>query len=539
MGRRMIDRHMSAAEKAVEAGLARGSVDDPVDDRWPALPRATRWVLAGVVGVLSVAVVPSLPPGVCFSDAGDLQLASATLGIMHPPGYTGYTICGWLLTRLPGVDPAYMITLACFACGVGALAVGMLVQIRLGVSRWLAGAMMLALTAHPRVWTNLVAPEVYAPTLLLVLVAAYWLAKHLCTRAPAWLYWSAGVYGLAVANRPPVVWTFPFFVAAWWIGSQQQPGFPRSAARRVALATCCAALPGLFSIGYLWIRDTPTTAYNYIEMHNREVGELQPVSAGWRAKLERIWYHGTAREFSRYMENDPRRAWKRLKWIYKEFFLYEFARFVIVCVILAIGFSVALARNAPMALLVLGLVVGNVVFICTYDIYGMAADLSMLMSAAVILGGVALSSVVPTGVRGWRSVVPVVLALAAGVWTVRDVPRRYVRAETDALGFLAELEMATLPPDSVICSTWSYTPPLLFEKYMRTGRSDIEIVNATTRLWARQASAYAGRPIFAVSTAPEREEFRMTPYRNIWRAELVSTAGGDGSADDGSFGLVP
>lgn len=73
---------------------------------WQPLRRSD-WIAASVAVVFVGALAwPHLPPSICFSDGGDLQLASVTLGIMHPPGYAGYTTLGWLVSRIPGVDPA-------------------------------------------------------------------------------------------------------------------------------------------------------------------------------------------------------------------------------------------------------------------------------------------------------------------------------------------------------------------------------------------------------------------------------------------------
>lgn len=53
---------------------------------WPKLKGLDRLAVALALAVIGVVTIPRLPPGVCFSDSGDLQLASATLGIMHLPG---------------------------------------------------------------------------------------------------------------------------------------------------------------------------------------------------------------------------------------------------------------------------------------------------------------------------------------------------------------------------------------------------------------------------------------------------------------------
>ncbi|MCH7592399.1 MAG: DUF2723 domain-containing protein, partial [Planctomycetes bacterium] len=183
---------------------------------WAKLRRAD-WIAPGLAVVfISALAIPRLPPGVCFEDAGDLQLASATLGIMHPPGYAGYVTLGWFVSRVPGVDPAYMVSLACFASGLTAIWFCMLLQIRLGVSSWIAGALGLALTAHPRVWSNLLVPEVYAPTLALLAGAAYLLVRSVHRGVRRDMLLAALLYGLALANRPPLLFMLPFFLVAWW-----------------------------------------------------------------------------------------------------------------------------------------------------------------------------------------------------------------------------------------------------------------------------------------------------------------------------------
>ncbi|MFQ5490710.1 MAG: hypothetical protein ACE5GE_08320, partial [Phycisphaerae bacterium] len=107
--------------------------------RWRALTRVDWTVILLTVTLIAAATVPRLPPGVCYGDAGDLQAACALGGIAHPPGYPILVSMGWILTRLPGVEPAYLISLGCLASGIAALALGVVMQIRLGVPAGLAG----------------------------------------------------------------------------------------------------------------------------------------------------------------------------------------------------------------------------------------------------------------------------------------------------------------------------------------------------------------------------------------------------------------
>ena len=77
----------------------------------------------------------------------------------------------------------------------------------------------------------------------------------------------------------------------------------------------CAALPGLYSLGYLWVRDTSQISYNYIESHNAEFHYLPEAEEGGQAKLQRVFWLASCREFSRYTTKTWRTAWLRLCWL--------------------------------------------------------------------------------------------------------------------------------------------------------------------------------------------------------------------------------
>ena len=161
--------------------------------------------VALVLGVLLVVMIPRFAARrVCLGDSGDLQCASAVLGIAHPPGYGGYVSLGFLATCLPGVDHARAVTLMCAAAGVLAITLLVLLQIRLGVSPWLASAIGLALTVYPRVWANLTAAEVYAPTLALLAASAYLVTKYSFRGCLRNLLLAGICLGFAAGNRPPV-----------------------------------------------------------------------------------------------------------------------------------------------------------------------------------------------------------------------------------------------------------------------------------------------------------------------------------------------
>ncbi len=527
--------HASGPENAPANERDEPTGGDPVAPSapWPKLRRSELAAMAALATVLTVFALPQLPPGVCFGDPGDIQLASATLGIMHPPGYAGYTTIGYFLTLIPAVDPAYVISLACLTIGIVGLVLCQLLQMRLGVNAWLAGALCLALASHHRIWINLVAPEVYAPSLALLAGAMYLLVRFGRRGRRIDLWAATLMYGMTLANRPSVVWMLPFFVGAWWLIERRRRPSGRAWINTTSLVVLFGVLPTLYSLTYLWVRDRPDIQYNYIDHHNAEFHELPQAADGIGAKVERIIWQASAQEFSWYMHYTLRGVRSRLGWLHAEFFLYRMVDFMgtslvagpylfpIVLVLLLCGGAIAYRRCAEAFWLLVGLIIGNMAFVCTYKIYGLAADLSAMMLAVTILVGVALSRVMPDRGRV-RSQAAAVLCFGAMVLiTWIDAPYRQEHPGPSAIEYLSDLDMATLPRGAVICSTWRQSPPLWYAQHVLTHRDDITVVNTTTSRWAGRLADYPDRPLFSVAVSHWLEGFDATPYNNIWR--LVRT----------------
>lgn len=506
--------------------------------QWAPLGKEVWLALLATMALLAVTAFGFLPPGICKGDAGDLQLASATLGVMHPPGYTGFVTLGYLLTRIPGTDPAYVVTLACFASGLVVLGLCLLMQVRLGVNPWVASALVLALTCHPRIWLNLIEPEVYAPAMALLAASAYLLIRYAATGGRMSLYLAALLFGMTLANRPTVIWIAPFFCLAWWLAhgrwdSSTKDRYNRLAGswRVFARVTLLAIVPGLYSLGFILVRDTPDATYNYIESYNAEHHELPESDAGWRAKGERLWWQITAHEFRRYLVESPRDVRMRLRWLYLEFFLFRTVYFLgamfitgpylvpMVAVIAAVGGTLLYRRSRPGFCLLVGMVLGNIGYIGIYRIYGLAGDLFPLMFAFTVVAGLAVSSLIPLGAKRWRRATAVVLAATAGLLMSLDAPIRSDRESPDAIPFLTELDMATLPQNAVICSTWPESTPLWYARHILTKRHDIEIINAGELNWYPRVADQLHRPIFMTFNPPRFKGQAISPYRNLWRWE--------------------
>jgi len=496
---------------------------------WSRTAWVDRFALPIAVTLLLICTIPRLPPGVCFGDAGDLQAAAATLGIAHPPGYAGYVSLGFLLTWLPGVSPAYAVTLGCLAAGLAALALGALMQIRLGTNAWIAAALTLAIAGHPRLWVNLVVAEVYAPSLAFVAGGAYLLFKYVRLRYRRDLLLAALLVGVAFANRPPVGLALPAFGLALWLGGRRTGGKRPSLLRDIVLAAVCLLVPCLYSCGYLYVRDTAATPCNYIEHYNAEFGTLPPPDAGTHAKLQRLAWLTTGRQFRGLMARGSGGLPGRVHWLTNQLGLKHDAAFVIAAIAVAFGLVFTYRRCPACAILLAGIALAAAAFVCRYRVYDTAADVLPILFVGTVLVGVAVSPLFPTETGWWRRGVAVGIFLAACVWTVYDARGRPdPAAAADATAFVRTADVGTLPANAVVFSSWAESLPLRYAQHVLADRADIRIVTAGPSRWIALAQDYAGPPgrqpgpLYLTERIAVPPGYSLTPYRNLWRLESPS-----------------
>lgn len=499
---------------------------------WPRLHPLDLAAIAVTLGIAVAVTVPRLSSGICFGDSGGIQLAAATSGITHPPGYVGYLSLAHLFTLVPGVDPAYMVSLACLGCGVITLLLCIMIQVRLGVGVGLACAASLGLTAYARFWTNLLAPEVYIPTLMFMTTSAYLLIRYSRRGVRRDLYLAALLFGSALANRPPALFTLPFFLAVWWLASRKLVCSSGLSLKPLLVVLGCGILPGVHSLAYLWVRDNPSTRYNYIAQFTAETQELPLATDGPRAKVERISWLITGRQFRALMGNTwsgvrakfrfLRNELLPLGWLPMLLIPYQAVIFLFGLVILALAGVIAWQRCRITTLLLLGLACGSTLFVCLYRIHGDAADYLPLLFLLTVLVGVALSPLLPFAASKRQRTAALVLAGAACAGTVLHAPYRHkTGANLDAARFLKQLDMPTLPRNAVICSHWGTSPPLWYAQWVLFDRDDLHVVNAWSREWLRMTEPMRGRPLYATSQPNKEDGFTFQRYRNVWRLERI------------------
>jgi len=464
------------------------------------------------------AVVPLLPPGVCFDDAGDLQLAAATLGIPHPPGYPGYVFLAHFATRIPGVDPAYAVSVTCLLVGLVCLLICAAFQIRLGVNPFAAATLCLLLAMHSRFWANLRAPEVYTITLALIVGSGYAILRGAQTGRRGFFYLAALLFGTALINRPPVLFGLPFFLAAWWKAVERWESIRTRRRGHLAWCALCGFLPAVHALGYIWIRDAPSTDYNYIDQHNAEWGVLPSSDEGIAAKAKRTAWLLSARQFSYKFGNSWGGVRTKLRWLGDEIDARDPIRGVAIVLLVLVGFVSLMRRSPVVAWIVAGLAVHSVVFICFYNIHGQAADILPFLFAVAVCAGTAMSVMVPASPSLVRNgLCAAAFAIAIG-FTVADGPLRPKNSTgLDATDYLADVDMATMPVGAVICTSWTRSLPLHYARILLTPRPDVTIITADPVHWPKLVAEFGDRPLFAAVNKNPWPERTFVPFRKLWR----------------------
>lgn len=510
-------------------------------------------VVVGVLILVSWITIPRLPPGICFDDSGDLQLASASLGIAHPPGYPGYASIGFLLTRIFPADPAYVVSVACFVAGLCALTASMLLQVHLGVSVWCAAATSIGLVAHPRFWTNLRAPEVYMPTLALLGLSAVLLVQYAKSGLRRYLAIAVFLFGIALGNRPPVLFAVPFFLIAWYFANRSLGTTVKSPWKALSWMIPLAAAPTLYSFAYLYVRDQPDICYNYIELHNEKHHVVPPFTDGVRAKCRRVAWQISAEQFRHYMGADWRILVGKARWLRTQVaygqpftdlavFGLTFLGFappdseifsnLDVYVLLALvvcGLVIAFRRSRVAAWLLTGLIVSCVIFVLAYQVFGQAADLLPLLLAGTVAIGVAASKLFPANGHWGRQAVACVIAVVAAVLFVNDIPTKSMNSTgVDATQYLDTLDLSTFPGPAVICANWTKSVPMRYGQCVLSPRSDLHIVTSGPEFWMNVVERENDRPVYGADPFDSGGICEVSPFRNVFLLDCPKHAAASG-----------
>ncbi len=500
-----------------------------------ALTRRERWVVAFLGAAVFLGAFFRIPAGIQTGDSGDFQIACATLGIAHAPGYTGYALPFWIVTRLFFfLDPAYVVQLCCLACMAVGLMLGAVLLIRLGVNALVAATVALALTLYRWTWFNMLVAEVYAPSLACLTGCIYLVVEYGRRRKPWRLYAAAVLYGLLLVNRPPAICFLPGIVfAVWWI---ERASGGRVVLRRLATTGALSAgvVAGVLSL--MLYLEKPTTTYNYLLDYAEARTGIPEDDGTFRAAAARLGWLITAQDFNYLKGSTFYQARSKLRWIRRQFFVYDTQPLLIGLLAVSLGGYVLVRRSPELAVMLGSVVVGAVAFQLQYRVHDDATDLVPVAWSLAIVMAAALARWFPRDLPPrWRTPLAVI-CLAGAALILRHNAVRYNPGQTRAAeAFLAEMDLASLPPDAVVASDWIMSRPVLYAKLVRTPRPDLHVVRVNEQgRWKEDVVRYVDRPVYYTQEHPAPDGFRLRPYRNIF--EMVPAGGDQDTAERGDSG---
>jgi len=220
------------------------------------LNRHTGWH-DGLLGLATLGLyLRTLAPGLLPADAGEFQVAAATLGIAHPPGYPLYTMVGRLFAMLPYASPAWRVNLfgaMCAACTVAMVsrAVG-----RSTGSAWAALLAGASLAVGPTFWVQGTTANIRSLTALFVAAAVAQSLVWERTRSTRDLTLLGLVLGFGGGHHSSIILLLPAFLAFVFIHEPRLLFEPRR-----WLGAAGAFVASLAVIAYLPLRSAMSPSF--------------------------------------------------------------------------------------------------------------------------------------------------------------------------------------------------------------------------------------------------------------------------------------
>jgi hypothetical protein len=447
-----------------------------------------------LVGAIAFLLARSVVlPGQGFWDTGEFQAVAPLFGTAHPTGYPTYVTLGWLATLLlaPLGEPALrMNLLSAVLLGVSAGLVVVLVRQLTGrIAVAVAAGLLLALT--PIAWGigGLADPHALHLALMaaLLVVLVEW-ERRWTAGAPGaerWLAGAAVVYGVMLGNHTLTVLLAPgiaLFVRA------VDPAILRR--RRLVLA-CAGLLLG-------------TTAVLYLQLPLRAAMGA-PLVYGRPDTWGGFWYIVLAAQF----RGDIVDPFGDLGGKAAELARLAVAQLGIVAALVPAAFAVVVLQRPRLALLTGTWLGVTCWFAASYtnaviDRYYLGPLLVVVVWLGIAVGALVDALVgpaelstqeppdAPEGVAApwlpggpWGPFVAVALAALLVIPAALAAPATAARVDRSANTQAADWSrwaLATVEPDAVLLTWWSFSTPLWYRTLVLGERPDVEVVDDRDRL---------------------------------------------------------
>lgn len=497
-------------------------------------------------GLIAFAIyLRTLLPGMAFGDWGEMQTVPHVLGIAHPTGYPTYLIAAWVGQLVPIGTVAFRANALSAVAVSMAVAVVVMVGLRLEVRPLIAFGAALCLAVVTTVWDAATAAEVNGLHLLFVAVLLHRALIWSQRRRPGDLVVGGLLTGLAIGNHLLILFVAPFvgmFVV--WTGRHaliQRPG--------ILLAGVGAVVLGLSVYLYIPIAASrsPALSYNH------------PVT------IEAVWWLISGAQFRDQFDflsaAGPVDFVRSLPTLWS--LVVERAT-IVVPILGLVGLVLLLRRHPAFGLTLMVILIEGVYLWASYlqlEHYLLAMWLVLavgLMTALDRAADLVVRIAGSLGARnGWRAAtrggprasrlpnwlaVPsggLVAGIAAAIFAAGLATTHWSAADRSqdrsAEAFVAAVWTA-LPPNAVILSEWDVSTPLWHSQIVLGARPDVLIVddsNVVYEGWGsredRIASLICDRPVF-ILRLHETDLGRTRDFYHVAEVTTVRIASGGPTA---------
>lgn len=464
-------------------------------------------------GIAFVVYARTLLPGIAFGDWGEMQTVPHVLGVAHPTGYPTYIILSWIAQLVPIGSVAFRSNLLSALLVSGAVAVTVLILLRLDTVPLVAIAAALAFGAARTVWSAATVAEVNPLHLLFIALLLH--------RALVWeeagrtrdLVVGGLLLGLAAGNHLLTLFAAPPIAAfVVWAGRRTIAAKPWPVVVAVA-----AGLAGLSIYLYVPIAANlaPPLPYNH------------PVTA------EAVWWLITGVQFRDQFDflapSGPQTFADSLPALWS--LLGERAT-PLLPILGGVGLLLLIRRRPAFGLACTAILLVHVYVWGNYlrlEHYLLVPWLLLAIGAGVALD--VIGRFLVEGLR-WpqREYAPAVVGVAAILLAIGLVGSNWEASDRsgDRGGDeYVEAVMAALPPDAVILSIWDTSTPLWHARFVAGRRPDVLVVDDTNIVYEgwgsrenRIAALICERPVFILrlndrDLKPTRQLYRLEPFLSV------------------------
>lgn len=451
----------------------------------------------------------TLSSGVLPADAGEYQLAGATLGVAHPPGYALYTLVSWLTTRwLFCLPPAQSINF------LSALLAALTLVLLIRVTRRFTGSPLagygaaVALGISTTFWAQAVTANIRILAAFAVALALDRIGHYRRTRTPRALGWVALALGLGVSHHGSLI-----FMAAvlglytLWLNP--------AALRR----------PWPVLLGLL-----PFLAWLYFPLR----ADIQPALGTLHGFLDQVLARGFQGDMLYFatLKDLPDRLF-----VLRNVLSFEFNWPLLG--LMALGGLAALYRDGQSGVALLAALAVHTFISITYRAPQTVEYLLPGYVLMAVLLGFAFAELLrlPSRLspRPTRSVVAssivilVMLCLPLGSQFLSTAPSYFYLARDASTRDYAQAVLADAPPQALVLASWNWATPLWYLQRVEHLRPDVEVRYvfpqgaSLAQDWADEISAsVAVRPV--VVTSFYAQEYgalpdHFVPLGPAWRVQ--------------------